>query len=101
MHIEPLPGQDNVVRFPVERRARPTLELLREIAPDVREVSLVADTFGLEEPPHGLRHEVDARTAEYVAGQVPPDTTLDLAIEVLLAEEADEHLARPDDRRSR
>ena len=73
MHTEPLPGQDNVVRFPVERRVRPTLELLREIAPDVREVSLVADTFGLEEPPHALRHEVDARTAEYIAGQVPPE----------------------------
>lgn len=73
MHRELLPGQDNVVRFPVERRVRPTLELLREIAPDVREVSLVTDSFGLEEPPYSLRHEVDARTAEYIADQVPPE----------------------------
>ena len=73
MHIEPLPGQDNVVRFPVERRVRPTLDLLREIAPDVREVSLVAETFGLEQPRHDLRHQVDARTAEYIADQVPDE----------------------------
>ncbi len=38
MRVEVLPGMTNVVRFPVERRARPTLELLREIAPDVRVV---------------------------------------------------------------
>ena len=33
----------NVLRFPIERRARPTLDLLREIAPDVREVLNIAD----------------------------------------------------------
>src|SRR5208283_3801485 len=32
MRAELLPGMTNVLRFPVERRARPTLELLREIA---------------------------------------------------------------------
>ena len=72
MHSGLSPGQDNVVRFPMERRVRPTLELMREIAPDVREVSLVAETFGLE-PSYGLRHEVDARTAEYIADQVPDE----------------------------
>jgi hypothetical protein len=34
-----LPGTSNVVRFPIEERARPTLDLRREIAPDVRGVS--------------------------------------------------------------
>ena len=29
MRVELLPGMTNVVRFPLERRARPTLELLR------------------------------------------------------------------------
>lgn len=71
MHIELLPGLGNVIRFPVERRARPTLDVLREIAPDLREVLLVADSFGLEEPVHGLRHAVDARTAEHVADEAP------------------------------
>ena len=73
MHIELLPGLENVIRFPVERRARPTLELLREIAPDSREVSLTAVAFGLEEPPHGLRHVVDRRTAEHILNVVPSE----------------------------
>lgn len=34
MRVELLPGMTNVVRFPVERRAQPRLELLRGIAPE-------------------------------------------------------------------
>ena len=73
MHIELLPGLDNVIRFPVERRARPTLALLRGMAPDSREVSLVALGFGLEEPGHDLRDTVDRQTAEYILNEVPPE----------------------------
>jgi hypothetical protein len=69
MHIEMLPGTTNVVRFPVERRARPTLGLLREIAPDLREVLSIAEAFGLEAPPPDLRDRVDAATAEYILNQ--------------------------------
>jgi hypothetical protein len=69
MHIEMLPGTANVVRFPVERRARPTLGLLREIAPDLREVLSIAEAFGLETPAHDLRDRVDAATAEYILNQ--------------------------------
>ena len=71
MRIEPLPGMTNVVRFPVERRARPTLDLLRDIAPDVREVLSIADAFGMEAPVHDLRERVDAATAEHIADQAP------------------------------
>ena len=63
MRIEMLPGLTNVIRFPVERRARPTLELLREIAPDPREVGNVAEAFGLDYPVSGLRDAADASTA--------------------------------------
>lgn len=73
MHIELLPGLENVVRFPVERRARPTLDLMREIAPDVREVLLVADGFGLEGTPQDLRHAVDRQTAEHILNEVRPE----------------------------
>ena len=69
MHIEMLPGTANVVRFPVERRARPTLGLLREIAPDLREVLSIAEAFGLETPAPDLRDRVDAATAEYILNQ--------------------------------
>ena len=73
MHIELLPGQDNVVRFPVELRARPSMELVREIAPDSREVGLAALSFGVEEPAHDLRHQVDRDTAEHILNAVVPE----------------------------
>ena len=87
MHIELLPGLDNVIRFPLERRVRPTLALLREIAPDVREVLQVAEAFGLEPPPHRLRQEVDRQTAEYILNEMPaePDASRRAALEGLLA----------------
>ncbi len=71
MRIEMLPGMDNVIRFPVEERARPTLSLVREIAPDSREVSRVVESFGLDEPTHDLRHQVDRETAEHILNAVP------------------------------
>ena len=71
MRVELLPGMKNVLRFPIERRARPTLDLLREIAPDVREVLNIAEAFGVEPPAHNLREQVDAATAEHIANQVP------------------------------
>ena len=71
MRVELLPGMTKVVRFPVERRARPTLELLRGIAPDVREVLNLAEAFGMEMPVPDLRERVDAATAEHGANQVP------------------------------
>jgi len=71
MRIEVILGTPNVLRFPIERRARPTLALLREIAPDVREVQNIAEAFGMEPPAHGVREQVDAATAEHIADQVP------------------------------
>ncbi len=57
-------------------RSRPgsaTLELLRGIAPDVREVLSLAEAFGIEPPVHDLRERADAATADYIAAQVPRD----------------------------
>jgi hypothetical protein len=71
MRVELIPGMKNVLRFPIERRMPPTLDLLREIAPDVREVLSIAEAFGMEPPAHGLREPVDAATAEHIANQVP------------------------------
>ena len=71
MRIELLPGMTNVVRFPVERRARPTLGLLRDIAPDVREVMSLAEAFGMEMPAPDLRGRTDAATAEHIATNAP------------------------------
>ncbi len=73
MRIELIPGLDNVIRFPVERRVPATLELLHEIAPDVREVLNVAEAFGLEAPDGDLYHQADRATAERIHDQVPPE----------------------------
>jgi hypothetical protein len=66
MRVELMPDTTNVVRFPIERRMRPTLELLREIAPDRYAVPLIAQAFDLDAPPPDLRSRVDAETAEYL-----------------------------------
>jgi hypothetical protein len=73
MRIELLPGMTNVIRFPVERRARPTLDLLREIVPDSREVGCAIEAFGLNDPTVGLRDAIDASTAEHILNHVPPE----------------------------
>lgn len=86
MRIELLPGLTNVIRFPVERRARPTLDLLREIAPDAREVSSAVEAFGLNDPTLGLRDAVDFSTAEYILNHVcaEPGPKRQAALEGLL-----------------
>jgi len=66
MRIALMPGTANVVRFPVEQRAKPSLDLLYDIAPDSREVSLVAEAFGLEEAPLEIRHDADCEMAERI-----------------------------------
>jgi len=71
MRFEVLPGLTNVIRFPVELRERPSLEVLREIAPDVREVLAIAEAFGLEAPVHDLRGQVDVETAAHIAAHIP------------------------------
>lgn len=60
-------GGGRVIRFPVERVARPTEDLLRSLAPDCREVSLVAEAFGLDMTPIDVRHEADSAMAERIA----------------------------------
>jgi hypothetical protein len=71
MRIELLPGLTNVVRFPLERRARATLQLLRDIAPDVRELMSITQAFGLAAPVSDLRDRTDAETAEHILNHVP------------------------------
>jgi hypothetical protein len=73
MPIELVPDLGNVVRFPVEQRARPTLDLLRAIAPDVREVLQVAESFAIDLPGPELRHDADERTAGHILNHVRPE----------------------------
>jgi hypothetical protein len=86
MRIELMPGMTNVVRFPLERRVEPSLDLLWEIAPDRREVELVAESFDLDHRLGGTRHEADRAMAEHILNNVPPEPgpRRRLALDVLL-----------------
>ena len=70
MNIELMPGLTNVVRFPVELRVLPSIELIYDIEPDVREVLLVGESFFLELPESDLRQQVDAETAIYITDHI-------------------------------
>lgn len=72
MKIELMPGLTNVVRFPVELRMAPSMELIYEIEPDVREVLSVGEAFFLVLPDPDLREQVDAHTATYIAEHILP-----------------------------
>ncbi len=72
MNIELLPGLTNVVRFPLEERVAPSMELIAVIEPDVREVLSVGESFFIGLPQHDLRERVDAETARDVAEHVLP-----------------------------
>jgi hypothetical protein len=77
MPIELLPDLTNVVRFLIERRVTPSIELVFEIAPDCRAVERVGEAFRLELPPHDLHHRVDAETAAHIAEHVLPLTLVE------------------------
>ena len=91
MSIELLPGLGNVVRFPLERRVAPSMELVFALAPDCREVARVAEAFRLELPPHDLQRRADAETAAYIAEAVlplmPPErrAALDVLLRLVVA----------------
>ena len=73
MRIELMPGMTNVVRFPLENRVQPSIALLRAIAPDCREVELVAEAFDLEGSLQEARHGADRAMAEHILNNVVPE----------------------------
>ena len=73
MRVDLLPGLVNVIRFPVERRARPTLDLMRSLAPDAREVSAVAVVVGLDLLRIDVRAVADANAAEHIRAHLSSD----------------------------
>ncbi len=77
MQIELVPGLTNVIRFPIEDRVRPSIELIYDIQPDAREVLAVAEAFHLESCDLNLQHVVDQETATFIAEQLPPSDSED------------------------
>jgi hypothetical protein len=70
MLTDGFPRGSNVVRFPVEEVGRPTLELMRALAPDLRTIDMLADAYGLEVPAVEFRDQVDAEAAEHILNHV-------------------------------
>jgi hypothetical protein len=73
MLVEILPGTDNVIRFPVEMRERPSMRLLYQLQPDVRTLFMHAEGLGFELPPHDLRDRTDHATAGHIAAHLDDD----------------------------
>ena len=63
----------NVVPFPLRRVLPEAVARAYEDAPDVREVSGIADAFHLDMPARDLRDRVEASVAEFVLTHVPQE----------------------------
>lgn len=89
MTFDLLDGTANVFRFPVEMRARATIDLLRDIRPDVRRLLANAEAFGFEAPLATLREDADRETAGHIeahhpAGETPSARYADELLEPLV-----------------
>ena len=74
MRYETLTPGGNVIRFPVELRVKPSIDLLFDIAPDSREVDLIAEAFGFDWPDPEGRSKADRAMAETIAAtDLPAD----------------------------
>ena len=67
MRYETMTLGSNVIRFPVELRAKPSIDLLIEVAPDSREIELIAEAFGFDAPDPDGRSKADRAMAETIA----------------------------------
>jgi hypothetical protein len=72
MRYETLTLGGNVIRFPVELRAKPSIDLLVDVAPDSREVELIAEAFGFAAPDPAGRAMADRAMVERIAAMDLP-----------------------------
>jgi len=92
MKYDLLPGTDGVVRFPTERRARPSLLGIQELAPRSDLAAAMADErAGDEQPPDTMAVVAEAFTTlaltlEFSMGQTAALTYLRAVVEVQVRE---------------
>ena len=64
---------ENLVRFPVEQRIRPSFKMMADLAPDCRMIPAVAEALEIDDIDPDLKHVVDRETAAYLAGLELPE----------------------------
>ena len=65
---------ENLVRFPVEKRARPSYEMMCDLAPDVRMIPYVVEALEVEDVDPDLRDAADRNMAQYLESIVAPES---------------------------
>ena len=95
MRYETIGLVSNVIRFPIELRAKPSLDLLSDVAPDMREVELIAEAFGFDAPDPEGRDKADGAMAETLAKTVLPADPKDrrAALDAMLKPHVDRAVA--------
>jgi len=73
MSVERMSGTKNVLLFPRRPPVLVSLEALYDLRPDVREVHLAAEAYGLDLPAWNVRDEADRAMAEYIVNHVRPE----------------------------
>jgi len=76
MTVERMSGEENVFLFPRRPPVLVSLEALYDLRPDVREVHLGAEAYGLHLPAWDVRDEANRAMAEYIVNHVRPEPGL-------------------------
>lgn len=63
---------DNLVRFPVEKRARPSFEMMCELAPDCRTIHAIVEALEIEDFDPDVGDEADFEMADRLATMMVP-----------------------------
>lgn len=90
MRADTIAVTNTVARFPAERQALATLELMREIAPDALHVRKIIGAFGLGDLALHVRKRAETAAAEYrrdpdAGGACTPPFALRQVLEQLIA----------------
>ena len=65
---------ENLLRFPVEKRARPSYEMMCDLAPDSRMIPAIAEALEVEDIDPDLRHAADRDMARTLAMMNMPES---------------------------
>jgi hypothetical protein len=63
---------ENLVRFPVEKRARPSFEMMSELAPDCRTIDAIVEALDVQDFDPDVGDEADFEMADRLATMMVP-----------------------------